>query len=332
MGSIPVPRIFIPSLENQRQLKIKFKSPSISLIINMENQPQSHSKSTYDKIYKWLLIIPVGFLLFSLVYLVQFNSQNGDIIYKDVSITGGTTISVFDDKIDIEAVTKTLKSEFSDISIRGISDIRTGKQQGFILETKASPDSIKPALENYLGYKITQDNSSIEFSGASLSSGFYKQIRFAIIIAFVLMALVVLVIFRTVIPSFAVILSAFADIIMTITIVDILGITLSTAGIIAFLMLVGYSVDTDILLTTTLLKKKEGTLNERMLAAFKTGMTMTLTSIAAVTVSLIIIYNFSETLRQIFTILLIGLFLDMLNTWLTNASMLKWYMEVKNIK
>ena len=302
----------------------------------MENQQQPYqqtpSKSTYDKIYKWLLIIPVGFLLFSLVYLVQFNSQNGDIIYKDVSITGGTTISVFDDKIDIEAVTKTLKSEFSDISIRGISDIRTGKQQGFILETKASPDSIKPALENYLGYKITQDNSSIEFSGASLSSGFYKQIRFAIIIAFVLMALVVLVIFRTVIPSFAVILSAFADIIMTITIVDILGITLSTAGIIAFLMLVGYSVDTDILLTTTLLKKKEGTLNERMLAAFKTGMTMTLTSIAAVTVSLIIIYNFSETLRQIFTILLIGLFLDMLNTWLTNASMLKWYMEVKNIK
>ena len=144
------------------------------------------------------------------------------------------------------------------------------------------------------------------------------------------MAIVVFIIFRTAIPSLAVILSAFADIIMTITVVDLFGMRLSLAGIIAFLMLIGYSVDTDILLTSRLLKRKEGTVNEAIYGSFKTGMTMTLTSIAAVGTSLIIIYTISDVLRQIFTVVLIGLLFDIINTWLTNASILKWYVESKN--
>jgi preprotein translocase subunit SecF len=134
------------------------------------------------------------------------------------------------------------------------------------------------------------------------------------------------------IPSFAVILSAFADIVMTLAVVDMAGMNLSIAGVIAFLMLIGYSVDTDILLTSRLLKDKEGNVNHRLFGAFKTGITMTLTAIAAVGVSLIIIYNFSSTLKQIFTIILIGLGFDIINTWITNASVLKWYMGVKKLE
>jgi preprotein translocase subunit SecF len=174
---------------------------------------------------------------------------------------------------------------------------------------------------------MNQDNSSIEFSGAALSTGFYHQLRFAIILAFLFMAIVVFIIFRSFIPSLAVILSAFADIVMTVVAVDILGIRLSIAGIIAFLMLIGYSVDTDILLTSRLLREREGSLNERLFGSFKTGIMMTLTSIVAIGVSFLIIYNVSEVLRQIFGILLIGLGFDLINTWLANASILKWYVE-----
>lgn len=59
---------------------------------------------------------------------------------------------------------------------------------------------------------------------------------------------------------------------------------------------------------------------------------MTLTAIASVGVSLLIIKNLSGTLHQIFTIVLIGLFFDIVNTWITNASLLKWYMEAKKIE
>ncbi|MDD2445174.1 MAG: hypothetical protein PHH53_03440 [Candidatus Nanoarchaeia archaeon] len=128
------------------------------------------------------------------------------------------------------------------------------------------------------------------------------------------------------IPSVAVILSAFADITLTLAVVNLLGMKISTAGIVAFLMLIGYSVDTDILLTTRVLNKKN-TLNKEMFGALKTGLTMSATTIIAVSTALIIVIPFASVLNQIFTILLIGLGFDLFSTWITNASILKWHIE-----
>ncbi|MDP3881897.1 MAG: protein translocase subunit SecF [Nanoarchaeota archaeon] len=289
-----------------------------------------NTKNWYDKVYKIALILPIIALIFSIFYLYNFTQKTGDIISKDVTLTGGTTITVFGEDADLKKIQADLKTEFPDLRVREISDILTGKSSGFSLTTKAEVDKIKPALETSLGYALTDENSSIEFSGASLSSGFYAQLKYALILSFILMAIVVFAIFRDFVPSFIVVLAAFADIVMTIAVVNLLGIQLSSAGIIAFLMLIGYSVDTDILLTTRLIRKTAGgSVNQRIYDAFKTGMTMTLTSIAAIAVSLILIYNFSGALRQIFTILLIGLGFDIFNTWISNASLLKWHMEAK---
>src|SRR3989344_9088234 len=100
---------------------------------------------TYDKIYKWLLVIPALILIFCIVYLVQFNAQNGDIIYKDVSLTGGTTITVINEDVNIEELKTALSGQFDDLFIRGISDLRTGKQSGFLLETGAEVGEIRKA-------------------------------------------------------------------------------------------------------------------------------------------------------------------------------------------
>ena len=293
-----------------------------------ENNKEKWSyKNWYVKNYKLLLILPIAIMLFSLIYLYQFNSQNGDIVLKDISLTGGTTITVFDENVFPEEVKTALSNDFPEIIVRSISNIRTGKQQAFFVETSSNPEEIKKALENYLGYELNLENSSTEFSGASLSEGFYQQLRIAILIAFVFMGAVVFIIFRNPVPSITIIIAAFADIIFTVVIINLFSFSLSIAGIVALLMLIGYSVDTNILLTARVLKRREGTLNEKMYGAFKTGLTMTLTSIAAISVALIIIYNFSETLKQIFTILLIGLSFDIFNTWVTNASILRWYVE-----
>jgi preprotein translocase subunit SecF len=104
---------------------------------------------------------------------------------------------------------------------------------------------------------------------------------------------------------------------------------LSTAGIVAFLMLIGYSVDTDILLTTRVFKRHEGSVNSRIFSSFKTGMTMTLTSLLVVSIGYFMTSGFSKVFNQIFTILIIGLLFDIINTWLFNAGIIKWYMERK---
>ena len=118
---------------------------------------------------------------------------------------------------------------------------------------------------------------------------------------------------------------------MALALVNFIGIKISAAGIAAFLMLIGYSVDTDILLTTRALKRREINLNQRIYSAFKTGILMTLTALIAVFPIFFISSGIPDSFRQIFIILAIGLFADILNTWLTNASLIKWYCETRGI-
>ena len=282
----------------------------------------------HNKYYKHLLLFSVLLLVSSFVYLGFFYSQNNDFIYKDISLTGGTTVTITDN-IDAVKLKEDLNNKLEEMNTREIYDLITKEQKALIIETKTDGETAKLILEEYLGYELTSENSSFEFTGSTLSENFYKQLLIAILFAFVFMGIIVFILFRTFVPSVAVIISAFADIIMTLVVVDLFGIKMSSAGIVAFLMLIGYSVDTDILLTTRLLKRSEGSLNQRIYGAFKTGMTMTLTSLMAVIVALLIVQSFSIVLTQIFTILSIGLIFDMFNTWVTNVSILKWYMEKK---
>ncbi len=264
-----------------------------------------------------------------------FYSNNQDLIYKDISLTGGTSVTIFG-KINLFDLEQTLSEKLEEVNIREISNLITREQKAVIIEIKTEGcneldvKQTKKILEDYLGYELVEgDNASFECTGSSLSESFYKQLLVAILFAFFFMAIVVFIIFRTFVPSMTVILSAFADILMALTLVNIFGMKMSSAGIIALLMLIGYSVDTNILLTTRLLKRHEGTVNQRIFGAFKTGITMTLTSLLAIVIALLVVKSFSPILTQIFTILSIGLCFDILNTWVTNTSILKWYMEKK---
>ncbi|HLC77839.1 MAG TPA: protein translocase subunit SecF [Candidatus Nanoarchaeia archaeon] len=285
----------------------------------------------YDKHYRLLLLIPVIFLILSLVYLGIFYSNNGDVMRRDVSLSGGTSITI-NGEINQEQLETPLRVLFPDVSFTKLEDITSRKEIALIVESSVEPEELKPAIEGILGYKLTGDNSSIEFTGAALSDDFYKQLIFALLISFVLMSIVIFILFRTFIPSIAVIFAVFADIVIPLAVVDYLGIKLSAAGIAAFLMLIGYSVDTDILLTSRVLKSKEGSVNQRIFGAFKTGIFMNLTALVAVLPAFFLVTGLPGSFRQIFLILALGLMADILNTWLTNASIIKWYCDGKGIK
>ncbi len=286
---------------------------------------KSTIQNFHDKHYKLLLLLPLIILLFSGIYLASFYKTHGDIFKKDISLTGGTTITIYDN-LDLAKLNLDLSSKLTDLNIRDISDLSTGELKAVIIETTTEGQEAKKVVEDYLGYSLIEgENSSFEFTGASLSQSFYKQLLLAMVVAFVFMAIVIFIMFKNFVPSAAVVLSAFLDILMTLIVIDIAGIEMSTAGIIALLMLIGYSVDTDILLTNRVLRRTDHSLNLRLFNAFKTGLTMSLTSFFAILVALIIVAPFSSVLTQIFTILVIGLLFDIFNTWVTNVSLLKWY-------
>ncbi|RJQ15916.1 protein translocase subunit SecF [Candidatus Woesearchaeota archaeon] len=147
------------------------------------------------------------------------------------------------------------------------------------------------------------------------------------IVSLIIGAAVFFLCFKYSIPSIAVILAAFSDIMFAIACLNIIGMKLSIAGIAAFLMLIGYSVDTDILLSVRVMKRKEGSIFDRVLGAFKTGITMSLAALAAVIVTLIFVN--SDVIRQIMMVLLFGLIADMIFTWFQNAGILRWHFERK---
>jgi len=303
-----------------------------------EQQPQKTEKKSFsekfakfhDKNYKLLLIIPLILIISGFVYMGFFYSQNGDFIHKDISLTGGTSVTINDENVNLKDLENAIYNKLESVNIREVSDLLTNKQIAVIVETRSNDTRTKEILEDYLNYPlINGQNCNFEFTGATLSEGFYRQLLIALLIAFVLMAIVVFIQFKSFIPSMAVILSAFADIFMTLVLVNLLGISISTAGIVAILMLIGYSVDTDILLTNKVLKREGKSLNGRIFDAFKTGITMTLTSLLAVLAALIILGQLSSILSQIFTIMVIGLSFDIMNTWLTNVSIIKWYVKKK---
>jgi len=228
----------------------------------------------YNKNYKLLIFIPVALFLVSLIIIGGFYVKTGDFIKKDVTLTGGLSITINTDKeIDIENLKDFLKDKFteSDIFLRKLSEFGSDKQIGIIIEASDLEEKdLKPVLEDKINIVLTENNYSVEEAGGSLGESFYRQMVVAIGIAFILMGIVVLIVFRTIIPSLAVISAALFDIVITVGILNLFGVRLSTAGISALLLLIGYSVDTDILLTTRVLKKKEGSVNKRILDAMKT--------------------------------------------------------------
>lgn len=276
------------------------------------------------------MIFPIVLFAICLIYLFSFNSQHGEVIYKDVSLTGGTVITI-QGSFDSDNLESRLREKFSDIRIRTITELTTSKNLAIIVESQERPEPLKAEIESILGTPLTGENSSIEFSGPSLGESFYKQLMIALTISFILMSTVIFILFRSFIPSMAVIFAAFADIVMPLALLNYLGISLSAAGIAAFLMLIGYSVDTDILLTTRVVKKREGTVNQRIYSSFKTGIFMTVTALVAILPAFFLVTGLPDSFRQIFLILALGLFADIINTWLMNASMIKWYADVKGM-
>jgi preprotein translocase subunit SecF len=129
------------------------------------------------------------------------------------------------------------------------------------------------------------------------------------------------------IPSTAVILAAFSTLTFTVAVLNIMQMRLSTAGVAALLMLLGYSVDTDILLSTRVLKSTSGTVYERIVSTVKTGLTMTGTTFVAAMIALI--FTQSDVIREIMTIVVIGIIGDIFFTWVQNSGILRMYLEKK---
>jgi preprotein translocase subunit SecF len=266
-----------------------------------------------------LAAVPLAVLAVALLVIGGWYAMTGAPVTPGIAFTGGTEIQIATD-----ASAATIDETFTQAGYE--PEAIQGAGGSYILTFQATQSS---TVERITGVAADAgyDVESVQSRSPSFSGEAQRQALGGIVIAFVGMSLLVFLLFRTFVPSVAVVLSAFSDIMIPVALMNLLGIKLSLGTVAALLMLIGYSVDSDLLLNNHILRRR-GDFYESTYRAMRTGVTMTLTSIAAMTVMTIVssplVFGI-PLLPEVGLILVFGLVTDLMNTYLMNVSLLRWY-------
>lgn len=284
----------------------------------------------YDK----YAVIPVILILLSLGVVGFSYMTQGKVLDLGQDFAGGTTVTY---SISEEFDTAQIEQIFSSKGHPGSGAIRIEQENGSLLQVTTPPPEItrEEAVEilsnnSIKSFSVNDDDIlSRNFSQKQLGERLLMLASWTFILAFSIMSLVIFISFRDLVPSLAVIFAASADIIFSISVMSILNIPLTPGSLSALLMLIGYSVDTDIVLSSRVLKQRRGSIKDRVWSSTKTGITMSSGGIAGFA----ILYTVSMSLvgpselSMLASVMVIGLLADMPFTWFGNAYILKRYVE-----
>ncbi|OPY54862.1 MAG: Protein-export membrane protein SecF [Methanosaeta sp. PtaU1.Bin060] len=271
-----------------------------------------------------IMLIPIAIIALAFISLGVTYLSTGSPVQLGIEFTGGTLVTVPATESQ-DAVT----AKFAGYPLVDIRNIGSR----YMIQFGPMSDEDYTALAKLVNSQYA--SAEIRYMGPIYSKELQAQAMKYLPISFLLMAIVVFVVFREPMVSLLVVVSAIADILTAAASMNITGVKLSLGTVAALLMLIGYSVDTDILLSMRVLKRK-GTVEEKIIGAMGTGFMMTATTIAAV-FSLIVVSNLlylvipsftrMDIIADISTVLIFGLAADVFNTWITNAQGLRWYMN-----
>ncbi|AAR39282.1 NEQ437 [Nanoarchaeum equitans Kin4-M] len=242
------------------------------------------------------LAFSLSILLFSIYVLVTSPSP----IKKDVSLAGGVEFYI--------PKNQTLNlTEFKNAIIKETD-------QYYIIDVP---------YEEANKIKSKYNVSYREFK-PTVASNFYKSLISAFIFSFLAVGVSLFFFFKNPLIPALTILALVSNVIDTLAFLNLIGFKFSIASLASLFMFVGYSVDTNILLSEKVLE--EGNYKEALI----TGLSLTLTTIIALIV--ILLFSQNEILKSMALVLLVGLTFDIINTWIQNGSLLLLLNKEQNKK
>ena len=311
---------------------MKKKNKEESKKNNDKSKKNIFSKFNYKKNYKKLMILPVLMFIFAIFSIVSTMNTEHTPIYRDVTLKGGlSAVITVNTSVTPQQFKNYLEKNHKNSSF-SINEVNSkGKRIGFIVETDLNEKEFLKSIDSFFKTKfISGKNYTSNYISASLSDSFFRQSLYILAISFILMSIVIFLYFKEPVPSGSVVLSAIFDILFTVGVLDFFKVKVSIAGIGALLMLIGYSIDTDVLLTNRLIREEGENYFHKAYTAFVTGSLMSITTLAAGASALI--FTNSEVIYQIALILVIGLVTDFISTWIQNTGILLWWIEKRKIK
>jgi len=302
----------------------------------MGNFASVNPKNLFNNVYEdydRYVYVPVVLVFLSVVVLLAGYLAPGSALNLGQDFTGGTTIKY---ELPADYDTNQINQIFSSQGYLGSNAITVGENQSILQVTVPPPEVNRTEAVSILSdnsirtFDVSSDDIlSRNFSEKELGDRLLTLAVWTFVLAFSIMSLVIFISFRDLIPSLAVIFAASADILFAVAAMSLLKIPLTPGSLSALLMLIGYSVDTDIVLSSRVLKQKKGSIKDRIWSSTKTGVTMSAGGI----VGFILLYSISmltvgpSTLSEVSSVMVIGLLADIPFTWFGNAVILKKYVE-----
>jgi preprotein translocase subunit SecF len=261
-----------------------------------------------------LMAGPLVVLAVALLVIAGWYALTGAPVNPGIEFTGGTEIQLVADAPESQ-----IAAAF-DAPVESVRPIPAAEDT-FVVTFQSTDAGALEQQARAAGFEVT----SVQSTSPSFGSNTQQLALLGVVTAFVGMSIVAFLLFSSFIPSIAIVVSAFSDIVVPVALMNLLGISLSLGTVAALLMLIGYSVDSDILLTNHVLRRRGG-FYESAYRAMRTGVTMTLTSLSAAIVMAIAAAVFGiDLLTAIGTVLAFGLATDLMNTYLFNLGLLRWY-------
>lgn len=284
-------------------------------------------------------------------YLINFYSYNSNytsyyVNYTNYSIAlqhnpSNATIHALQNKTsaalasNLKGMSSSLSSELQELKpFIGSKNYNSSNPAEMLSVAQSAYSNASKVYQNQVINKLHSvlpfTSYSYEQVSAIQGKYFLGTVEQIIIIAFILISIVVLIIFRSIVPSFAIVFGAANDIIVALGAMAIFKIPLGVTSIAGLLMLLGYSIDTDVLAGIRILKRSEGTPEDRAYSAFRTGMTMTSAAILSFAVLFAVsLVAYVPTYYEIAGVVLFGLIGDIFTTWFGNAVMILMHAKRK---
>src|SRR3989344_1871415 len=147
----------------------------------------------YESEYKKLLWITIILLVRSFAQIGYQIATTGDFLNKGVALKGGITITAAGAEYDAILLEQQLNERFEkyDIGVRKLTS--AGRQTGIVVDADITD---KEEIDNFLDFLnekmgIARENYSLEVTGASLGTSFFREALIALLVAFIFMGITV---------------------------------------------------------------------------------------------------------------------------------------------
>jgi len=268
---------------------------------------------------KFLMISMVIFVIF--VGTILFNYfKYGYIINKSITISGGYVTLINNNyHITNPEIQNTLNqmniTDYVLYSTPNIIYIESGKQ---INETL-----LINLLNQDYNISLLSTDISIQQYSSLVGNLIFNQFLFFVILAMILTAFVIFIAFRVSKITLNIISTILFDIVGLLAILSITKYPIGANGFIGMLMILGFAIDNNVVLSTNIVKEKEKPFIERVRMSFRVGMLMEI--IALYTLLLLYFIVPEPSVDEFAFVLSVAIILDLLYYLIGNIPLYKYF-------